>query len=173
MSTVYFIQSGGDGGPVKIGVAVDPLRRLAMLQKGSANDLRLLAIISGDAVAEAELHTRFAHLRARGEWFSFSGELVDFVSKLTPYVKAKRAFGPTEMAKLTGWGKPYCSQMLSGDRPITLERAAHVYRVCNVKIGPLINASDADCEVLLRLCPAINTHLHDAPLTRTLSQERH
>lgn len=65
---VYFIQVG-DQGPVKIGRATDPERRIAALQTGSPEDLHLRDVIPGAAPLEAAMHQRFAPARIRGEWF--------------------------------------------------------------------------------------------------------
>lgn len=61
----YFIQCGADG-PVKIGFAKDPRRRMHNLQIGSVERLRLVGVALDD---EASLHRRFSHLRISGEWF--------------------------------------------------------------------------------------------------------
>lgn len=65
---VYFIQAGEDG-PVKIGVAAEPFKRLAELQTGNPARLRVVAIIEGDTGIEKALHERFAEHRLEGEWF--------------------------------------------------------------------------------------------------------
>jgi hypothetical protein len=67
---VYFVQ-GIDGGPIKIGIAVDPDERLREL--------------SGQA-KEAEIHARFRHERLWGEWFEPEFEVVEFA-------RAKHLFG--------------------------------------------------------------------------------
>jgi hypothetical protein len=68
MDFVYFIQAGHDG-PIKIGFAVDPAERLAMLQTGNHVELFLAAAMPGGIDLEQELHARFAEGRIRGEWF--------------------------------------------------------------------------------------------------------
>lgn len=67
-SFVYFIQAG-DNGPVKIGRAKDPVRRLAQIQTGSHDELHLRAIVPGASREERKMHHRFAEARIRGEWF--------------------------------------------------------------------------------------------------------
>lgn len=44
---VYFVQAG-EAGPVKIGWATDPRARIADLQTGHYEPLRLIRIIEGD-----------------------------------------------------------------------------------------------------------------------------
>lgn len=65
---VYFIQAGN--GPVKIGVAAESSKRLAELQTGNAETLRIIATIEGDYAREGKLHARFSDHRLRGEWFN-------------------------------------------------------------------------------------------------------
>ena len=65
---VYFVQ-GRKGGPVKIGYAVDPQRRLGNMSTGSPVPLKLLAAIPGDRNLEADLHRFFGVGRLHGEWF--------------------------------------------------------------------------------------------------------
>ena len=70
----YCIRAGQTG-PVKLGVAGsvdDAFRRLDSLQVAHYETLHLLRLWHGDEKAESELHARFADLRIRGEWFSFS-----------------------------------------------------------------------------------------------------
>jgi hypothetical protein len=65
--SVYFISSGD---AVKIGVAKNPEARLRDLQVGNANQLEILATISGAGRHEEDsLHKLFEPFRLRGEWF--------------------------------------------------------------------------------------------------------
>jgi predicted GIY-YIG superfamily endonuclease len=73
---VYFIQSGDSKkrNPVKIGVARNPERRLAALQTGNPEELKLLVVIECDSRTEAyaiesHLHKTLAKRNIRGEWF--------------------------------------------------------------------------------------------------------
>lgn len=75
---IYFIQVGDDG-PVKIGLADDPYRRLVALQCASPFELRLLGGFEGGRGEELKLHKMFAHARIRGEWFEPTEELLAFV----------------------------------------------------------------------------------------------
>lgn len=78
-SNVYFIQSEL-GGPIKIGVSVDPKSRMAEIQRMSPFKLRILKTIEGDYSAESALHKRFSHLRLHGEWFEPADELLNFIA---------------------------------------------------------------------------------------------
>lgn len=63
---VYFVQAG-DGGPIKIGMTHEPVKRLASLQTSNHEELRILRVCPCDHSAEAALHARFAEDRIRGE----------------------------------------------------------------------------------------------------------
>ncbi len=71
---VYFIQAGEDG-PVRIGWARDPLARLAKLQKGNHESLRLLMTIADNGTLATRTQARFEWLRMHGEWFRFEADL--------------------------------------------------------------------------------------------------
>lgn len=72
----YFIQAGVDG-PIKIGKADNPEKRLAELQTGSPESLRLIGKLQGDH--ERDLHNRFHKLHLRGEWFNPDVRLLAFI----------------------------------------------------------------------------------------------
>ncbi len=72
---VYFARAES-GGPVKIGHAHNPRRRLTMLQTGNPEPLRLIRVIEGDIATEAAAHEAFAARRIKGEWFSFDEEML-------------------------------------------------------------------------------------------------
>jgi len=69
-SYVYFIQEL-EGQPVKIGVAADPLRRLASLQTGNPRTLTIDQLIVGGVSVEKRLHRLWGRKGAciRDEWF--------------------------------------------------------------------------------------------------------
>lgn len=67
---VYFIQDAVTA-DVKIGFCLmQPEKRLAALQTGNANPLRLLGHVPGTDAHEKGLHRRFAAFRRAREWFS-------------------------------------------------------------------------------------------------------
>lgn len=66
---VYVIQ-GDPGGPIKIGVATNPRKRLSSLQTGNPQRLRLLHVVPGDHALEAAFHQRLADAVVLGEWFA-------------------------------------------------------------------------------------------------------
>lgn len=71
MSYVYFI---GDGiGPVKIGRSTNPHKRLAHMQTGNPNVLRIEALVqpmhTDSYIYELAMHNALSDRRVRGEWF--------------------------------------------------------------------------------------------------------
>jgi hypothetical protein len=64
---LYFIQT--ESGPVKIGVAASPAKRLQNLQTGHHERLALICTIPNGHRLEGVLHERFAEGCIRGEWF--------------------------------------------------------------------------------------------------------
>lgn len=77
---VYFIQAG-DNGPIKIGwTAGDPRARMASLQTGNPEPLRLLAYAPGTIEDERAMHERCASIRMIGEWFKPEPQLVAFAA---------------------------------------------------------------------------------------------
>lgn len=65
---VYFVQAR-EGGPVKIGLAVDPLARLGELQCGNPAELEIAEVILGSKDTEESQHHHWREARLRGEWF--------------------------------------------------------------------------------------------------------
>ncbi|MHB9879068.1 GIY-YIG nuclease family protein [Pacificimonas sp. ICDLI1SI03] len=66
---VYFMQ-GEDGGPIKIGRARNPAKRLKAVQLGHPAPLKILATRYGGAAEERRLHRKYAESRMAGEWFA-------------------------------------------------------------------------------------------------------
>lgn len=80
LSGVYFVQQG-ETGPIKIGHSCDVRKRLATLQTGSPDRLRLLLVLAGHVADEKRLHMWFARERIQGgEWFKSGGEVTAFVA---------------------------------------------------------------------------------------------
>jgi hypothetical protein len=74
---------------VKIGYATDLRSRLRAIEQGSsiipgmaATPVELLASFPGDRARERELHDRFRHLCAGGEWFLLNDELEGFIKRV-------------------------------------------------------------------------------------------
>jgi excisionase family DNA binding protein len=78
--SVYFIQAAS--GPIKIGIALDPVERLAGLQISHFETLTLLAAVEGGITLETELHRRFAGHNIRGEWFEPHADIFAEIARL-------------------------------------------------------------------------------------------
>jgi hypothetical protein len=71
--TIYFAEMGDW---IKIGyTAGKPARRIAQLQTGQPQRIKLLGTIPGDMDAESSLHQEFRDYRVGGEWFEKSERL--------------------------------------------------------------------------------------------------
>ena len=76
---IYFIRALVSG-RTKIGFTTgDPYARLAALQTGNHEELKLFATLIGTERLERRLHDRFAALRENGEWFAPGPELTGFI----------------------------------------------------------------------------------------------
>jgi len=65
----YFVQEA-DGGAIKIGEAVNPVKRLEHMQCGNPRELRIEAVILAGRSTEWQLHGYWrASASIRGEWF--------------------------------------------------------------------------------------------------------
>lgn len=80
-SLIYFAQAGSEAGAIKIGTTTDPLRRVAGLQTGCPEKIKLLAVVPGTRENERWAHGRFAELRGVGEWFRADKSLIDFIAE--------------------------------------------------------------------------------------------
>lgn len=75
---VYFIRAGDK---VKIGFSAKPFMRLSAIQTSHHEDLRIMAYIPGTLKFERRLHQMFRALHVRGEWFQFSPEITEFITR--------------------------------------------------------------------------------------------
>jgi hypothetical protein len=69
---VYFIRATS-GGPIKIGTAENPVKRLAELQCGNPETLEIQQVLLGGRDIEKTWHCYWVDAYLRGEWFD--GEL--------------------------------------------------------------------------------------------------
>lgn len=97
---IYFIQLG-DNGRIRIGYSKDPTKRLKTLQTGVPDALNLLGVLNGDKAREEAIHQRFSDLRAHGEWFEPSVELVDFIRQNTRTLEVMLPRRSTEVTRPT------------------------------------------------------------------------
>lgn len=87
---IYAIQAGLNG-PIKLGYARKPRKRLAELQVAHFERLNLLACeeTDGDAQIEQYIHELNAKERIRGEWFKPSPEVLRLVDDMKAGVAAR------------------------------------------------------------------------------------
>lgn len=90
---IYFVQVGrhrleGEspdlGGPIKIGFAFNPHSRARELQTAHYEELFVLGVCACGRNArnvEAAIHSKFEHLRIRGEWFRSTRQLLVFIAE--------------------------------------------------------------------------------------------
>jgi hypothetical protein len=78
---IYFMQRGSNG-PVKIGTAVDPQKRMRTHQTSSAEPLGLLLVIAGSTKREAEIHAALIDSHISGEWYNPTSELFALIEQL-------------------------------------------------------------------------------------------
>lgn len=69
VDVIYAIRAG-DAGPIKFGVAKEPLKRLATLQTGNPVQLKLLVAVDVHEENERLIHRYLRAERERGEWFA-------------------------------------------------------------------------------------------------------
>lgn len=79
---VYFIQAV-DGGPIKIGKALDVHTRLSQHRRDTGKDLVVLGILDGYTELEKELHGQFSGFRVHGEWFEPAQPILDLITTQT------------------------------------------------------------------------------------------
>lgn len=103
---VYFIQLD-NAGPIKIGRAKNPIKRLKGLQTAAHKQLRLLAVIPGNSTTEKELHREFRDLRIGGEWFRAESILLAKIRELLGRKKLP-AWRSAQMVmeEDASWGRP-------------------------------------------------------------------
>lgn len=87
---LYFIQLQNSDGFIKIGVANDVEKRVADIQGAVPYDVTILKVVQGafgpgrSFGLERIFHSKFAHLRVRGEWFRPEPELLEAINTLEP-----------------------------------------------------------------------------------------
>ncbi|WP_367140707.1 MULTISPECIES: GIY-YIG nuclease family protein [Streptomyces] len=98
-SNVYVI--GVSGSPVaKIGVSIDPARRLRQIQSMSPLRLEILWTCPGSYLLEGRLHAHLRAYRSHGEWFDFQDlDPVKAVQDAVSKVRGDETSGHIEPAK--------------------------------------------------------------------------
>lgn len=151
---IYFV-TAREIGRVKIGFSDEPRGRFIKMRTDSPVPLVLERICDGERADEAALHSLFQADRLSGEWFNLSGVIEAHMGTLPPAsapIKKQSVAGL--IVEATGCSKAYASQMLSDKyvHVITVPIAISVYRHAGQRIGPLIDATDAEIDVLEKYC---------------------
>jgi hypothetical protein len=79
---IYFIQAGSSDGPIKIGYADEPFKRMDALQTAHWVALTMLHWQLGSPDDEKALLERFRPFQIRGEWFSPAPPLLEHIAFL-------------------------------------------------------------------------------------------
>jgi hypothetical protein len=99
---IYFIRTVGRP-YVKIGFCGgDPVIRMAGLQVGAVDQLELMGASAGGPSDERAWHQRFDHLRARGEWFELTPELLKAIGLALAHDKPRGSDTELALAYLNG-----------------------------------------------------------------------
>ena len=69
-------------GRIKVGRSAAPKQRLADLQTGSGEHIRLVGVFDGRGAEEGGIHRELAYARKRGEWFDGSLAVQRHLSEL-------------------------------------------------------------------------------------------
>ena len=75
---VYFI-GNIEAGVVKIGFSKNPKSRISGIQTGTHLMLSILKVVEGNYGIEKQYHRKFSRQRIRGEWYSITGHLKDYI----------------------------------------------------------------------------------------------
>jgi len=78
---IYFAQRGKDG-PIKIGLSINPKKRIEELKTGSSERLRILYTKPGTIKEEHLFHKLFENYRIDREWFEPAPEILAYIDNL-------------------------------------------------------------------------------------------
>ncbi|WCK55554.1 phage antirepressor N-terminal domain-containing protein [Aneurinibacillus sp. Ricciae_BoGa-3] len=82
---LYFAQAytgESEKGPIKIGIALDVVKRLKEIRCFCPFQVELLASMTGSVEAKKEVHHRFSNYLIHGEWFEPKQELLYYIESL-------------------------------------------------------------------------------------------
>lgn len=84
---IYFLHCP-DAKRIKIGKSRSPLSRISALRAACPFEIELIGCMYGHTLEEGEIHSRFWHHHAKGEWFHDHEEIMDFVKALPNSVRS-------------------------------------------------------------------------------------
>jgi excisionase family DNA binding protein len=79
-SFIYVLRAAGTSAH-KIGVATDPAKRVRDMQTGCPTLLEIVLVFRGNRTTESAIHQHFAAEWLRGEWFTGSPRLLDWIER--------------------------------------------------------------------------------------------
>ncbi len=82
LSGFVYVLLTEDGRRCKIGYSKQPIVRMSQVQSESRTRVRMVKYFPGSMRTERSLHARFAAYSLGHEWFTYAGELKDFVDAL-------------------------------------------------------------------------------------------
>lgn len=164
MAYVYFIQSG-ESGPVKIGIADNPYKRLVELQVGSPERLTIRAMFMTEtATDERRLHEEFEEEHISGEWFRSSPRLMALVGSYGPLPPQARIEGDVRDVERGAREAIWAASVAHDPRISQLyERAARI----RDNGGPVFCATDIWYKELKPELQRLVSWNHRNPLFRT------
>lgn len=139
MTHVYVIQA--EGGPVKVGVAADPARRLVTLRTGTPFRLSLAHVqpIEADlrAVAvERATHALLSAAHAHGEWFAVSAQ--EAKAAIHEAIRRLRTPAPSSAAETpAGAAEVVTGEQLRGARAMARIEQAELARQAGVSVDTI------------------------------------
>lgn len=99
MSKYVYLIRNEETGNYKIGVSVNPRKRIKQLQTGSGEELQLIESFRSRYPRRIEnaLHQKYRHLRRSGEWFYLSIEdevsFIDYCEMIEKNIKKLKEMG--------------------------------------------------------------------------------
>lgn len=100
---IYFVQAGGAGRPIKIGISKNLRERMSTLQNGSPEQLNVLLTYEGTEKEEHEIQNLFEAHWISGEWFKSHRDLLGFILDMAmakkPSSSRKRKEKPVKEVK--------------------------------------------------------------------------
>lgn len=78
---IYIIHAKGTK-YVKIGVAIDPIKRMATHQISCPHELQIIAIADWPHHQENAIHNQLVRAWVRGEWFKMTGEVNSLIATM-------------------------------------------------------------------------------------------
>ncbi|MBD2566083.1 MULTISPECIES: GIY-YIG nuclease family protein [Nostoc] len=148
-SVVYFVNCD-PANAIKIGTSKDVRNRLSSIQTGNPFQLFLIGCVEGGITEERILHEYFDEIRAVGEWFYTSDQLLRYVLDVT---NVGKFIHPNEWFQSNLFhlkSEPYIFDLVKR-KETTFEQNEEIINQAEAYISSLTSSSTTDC---LSLMPA-------------------